>query len=139
MNIKVITLDKIRDKFAKEATAEYTKRLSKYCKLSYKECKSCTQVLKELDDKSFVVHISTQGNLISSEELAKKISDLALSGKSDISFLISQEELNEQIQEKINIALAVSKMDIDFSVLIVILHEQIYRAYRINSNEPYHK
>lgn len=139
MNIKVITLDKITDKFTKEAVAEYSKRLSKYCKLSYKECKSETQLINELSDKSYVIHINSEGTMLSSEKLAEKFSELGLSGKSDLTFMLSSSALPAEIMEKADLSLAISRMSIDFGVLIVILYEQIYRAYRINSNEPYHK
>lgn len=139
MNIKIITLDKVTDKFTKDAVAEYSKRLSKYCKLIFKEYKNETQLLKELTDKSFVIHINSEGKLVSSEELADKFSELALTGKSDIVFIITSSHLSEEILNKIDFNMAISRMDINFSVLLVILYEQIYRVYRINCNEPYHK
>lgn len=139
MNIKILTLHKITDKFTKEAVAEYSKRLSKYCKLSLRECKSEGQLLKEIDNKSFLIYISPEGTLVSSEDLAAKFCELALSGKSDVSFIVSSNKPSEDILKSINFTLAISRMNIDFEVLVVILYEQIYRAYRINSNEPYHK
>jgi 23S rRNA (pseudouridine1915-N3)-methyltransferase len=139
MNIKILTLHKITDKFTKEAVAEYSKRLSKYCKLSLRECKNEVQLLKEIDDRSFLIYISPEGTTVSSEDLAAKFSELALSGKSDVSFIVSSSKLSEDILKRVNFTLAISRMNIDFEVLLVILYEQIYRAYRINSNEPYHK
>ncbi len=139
MNIRIMTMDRITDKFTKEAIAEYSKRLSKYCKLTLKECKNEAQLLKELDDKSYVIHLSPKGVLLSSEELAGRFSELALKGRSDITFIVAVDTLPQEIMEKADFTLALSRMDIDFGVFLVILYEQIYRAYRINSNEPYHK
>jgi 23S rRNA (pseudouridine1915-N3)-methyltransferase len=139
MNVKIITLDKTSERFVKEAIAEYSKRLSKYCKLSLKECRNEDYLIKELRERSYAIYLSSQGNMLSSEELANKFSELALSGKSDVTFLISSSELSQKIVEKVDFNLAVSRMNIDFGVLLVILFEQIYRLYRINSNEPYHK
>jgi 23S rRNA (pseudouridine1915-N3)-methyltransferase len=139
MNIRILTLHKITDRFTKEAVAEYSKRLSKYCKLSHREYKSEVQLLKEIDNRSFLIYISPEGMSVSSEDLAAKFSELALSGKSDVSFIVSSSKLPEDILKRVNFTLAISRMNIDFEVLLVILYEQIYRAYRINSNEPYHK
>lgn len=139
MNIKILTVDKISDKFTKEAVKEYGKRLTKYCKLLLKECKNEIQVIKELNDRTYLIHINSAGQLISSEELADKFSELGLSGQSDVTFLISQGSLSKELQERINYEMAISKMDIGFDVLIVIIYEQIYRGYRILNNEPYHK
>ncbi|SHH89892.1 23S rRNA (pseudouridine1915-N3)-methyltransferase [Caloranaerobacter azorensis DSM 13643] len=139
MNIKIITTEKIREKFAKEAINEYSKRLSRYCKLKFVEVKDKKQLQKEITDKTYLVLVSIEGNLISSEELANKISNLALTGKSDITFLIIYGEVKNEIKERADYHLAISNMAMDISVLIIIMYEQIYRAYRIINNEPYHK
>jgi 23S rRNA (pseudouridine1915-N3)-methyltransferase len=139
MNIKVVTLDKISEKFTQEAVKEYDKRLSRYCKILLKECKSETQLLKEINERAYIIHIKYDGDNLSSENLSQKLSDLALEGKSDIVFLISSKEISETLISKVNYSLAISKMDIGFNVLIVILYEQIYRAFRIQKSEPYHK
>jgi 23S rRNA (pseudouridine1915-N3)-methyltransferase len=139
MNIRIIILDKIGNKFTKEAIAEYGKRLSKYCKLTLKECKNEVQLTKELEDKSYIIYVNSKGTLFSSEEMAEKFSELALKGRSDITFIVAANTLSQHLLDKVDFTLAISRMDIDFGVLLVILYEQIYRAYRINSNEPYHK
>lgn len=139
MNIKIITTEKIREKFAKEAINEYSKRLSRYCKLKFVEVKNEKQLQKEITDKSYLVLVSIEGNLISSEELADKISNLALTGKSDVTFLIVYGEVKNKIKERAGYNLAISNMDMDINVLIMVMYEQIYRAFKINANEPYHK
>lgn len=83
--------------------------------------------------------VSTEGNLISSEELADKISKLALTGKSDVTFLIVHGEVKNEIKERVDYRLAISNMDMDINVLIMVMYEQIYRAFKINANEPFHK
>lgn len=139
MNIKIITTEKIREKFAKEAINEYSKRLSRYCKLKFVEVKNTKQLQKEITDKSYLVLVSIEGNLISSEELADKISKLSLTGKSDVTFLISDLEISNEIMERVDYSLTISNMSMDIDILVMIVFEQIYRAYRIINNEPYHK
>ncbi|GAB6169551.1 hypothetical protein JCM1393_20110 [Clostridium carnis] len=64
MNIKILTTEKIQDKFNKEAIAEYSKRLTRYCKLDFKVLKNDEAILKNLNEKEYVIYISTKGNLI---------------------------------------------------------------------------
>lgn len=139
MNIKIITIGKIREKFAKEAIKEYSKRLSRYCKLKFIEVKNGNQLQKEITDKTYLVLINTKGNLISSEELAEKIANLALSGKSDVTFLVSDVEVSHVIKERADYHLSISTMEMNIKILVVIIYEQIYRAFRIINNQPYHK
>lgn len=139
MNIKIIITKKIKEKFTKEAIKEYDKRLSRYCKLKLVEVKNESQLYKEIADKTFLILVNAKGNLITSEGLAEKISDLGVRGKSDVTFLIVDEEVDYGIRKRVDYHLAISSMDMDINILIIILFEQIYRAYRIINNEPYHK
>lgn len=139
MKIKIVLTEKINEKFAKEAIKEYEKRLSRYCKIKMIEAKNESHVQKEISDKTYLVLVNKKENLISSEKLAEKIADLALTGKSNITFLISDEEVSSEIKERADFHLAISNMDMDINVLIIIIYEQIYRAFKINANEPYHK
>lgn len=139
MNIKIAVLDRITSKFSKEGTAEYSKRLSKYCKIAIKQYKNEEQLIRDLNSKTYIVAISTEGSIISSEELAEQFSQLALSGRSDVTFIMSEASLSPELKTKVNYNLAISKLDIEPNLLLVTLLEQIYRAYRINNNEPYHK
>jgi 23S rRNA (pseudouridine1915-N3)-methyltransferase len=97
------------------------------------------QLLKEISERTYLINVNSKGNVISSEDLAEKFSELALAGQSDVTFIIGENELSKEIIDKTSYCLAISKFDIDVSVLTVILFEQIYRAYRINKGEPYHK
>lgn len=139
MNIKIIVLGKINEKFAREGIHEYEKRLSRYCKIKLVELKSEVQLLKEISRKTYLIEISTSGQNISSEELASKISNLGIAGNSDITFIISNTSLSTQIKEKASFTMAISKMTMDLNVLTMILFEQVYRSFRLLNNEPYHK
>lgn len=138
MNIKILTKEKIQDKFNKEAIAEYSKRLTRYCKLDSKVLKNDEAILKNLTEKEYIIYISTKGNLISSEQLANKLNDFAINGKSNIIIIYSKIH-NELLFKKVDETIAISKMNFDAGLTAVMLHEQIYRAYRIINKEPYHK
>lgn len=133
MNIKVyLVADKI-EKFYLEAIKEYEKRLSRYCKIQLIQVKNKNQLLKISQSKSYKILVSPKGQQISSEELADKINSLAISGKSDIAFIIAAEKVpHEEV-------LSISPMEMDLGLKATILFEQIYRSYRIINNEPYHK
>lgn len=133
MNFKVyIICDKI-SKFYSDAIKEYKKRLSRYCKIELISVKNIEQLLKKMSDKSYKIVISASGQQISSEELAKKINNFGISGNSDLSVIIG----NENIDFDEN--LAIGPMDMDLGLKATIIFEQIYRGYRIINNEPYHK
>ncbi|WP_243159265.1 23S rRNA (pseudouridine(1915)-N(3))-methyltransferase RlmH [Clostridium sp. cel8] len=130
MRIKIINTDKIRDKYVKEALEEYTKRLSAYCKVEYVETKNPA---KEISFKSYVIKINKEGEELSSEQLAEKIEQLGVSGNSHITILLGADNIEADC------VLSISRMDIDINILLIIIYEQIYRAYRIINNAPYHK
>ena len=159
MKITVITVGKIKEKFTKDAIAEYAKRLSKYCKLEIIEVADektqenaseivCNQIrqkegeriLKYIRQDAFVVSLEIKGELLTSEELAEKIEKLGVQGTSHIIFVIGGSiGLSQEVMEKSNFALSFSKMTFPHQLMRVILLEQIYRSYRIISGEPYHK
>ncbi len=133
MNFKIYLLgDKIA-KFYKEAIKEYEKRLGRYCKIQLIEVKNQDALSKSLSPNSYKIWITTKGESISSEELAAKINKYAISGHSDMAIIIGGESV--QFDEQ----LAISTMDMESGLLVTILFEQIYRAYRILNNQPYHK
>ena len=132
MRIKIITSYKIKNKFSQEAIKEYGKRLTKYCKLNLKVTNN---VAKDIKSKSYVIKISRTGESIPSEQLAEKISSLGVRGNSDIIIIID----DGYNGGKVDFSLSLSNMDMDSDLMLIILYEQIYRAYRIINNEPYHK
>ena len=159
MKITVITVGKIKEKYLKDAIAEYSKRLSKYCKLEIVEvadektpdnasevvenairAKEAERILKYVKDDAFVITLEINGKLLSSEELADKIDKIGIQGTSHIIFIIGGSiGLGEEVLQKSNFALSFSKMTFPHQLMRVILLEQIYRSYRIISGEPYHK
>lgn len=159
MNITIISVGKTREKYLREAVGEYAKRLSKYCKLSFSEVSdqkapetlSCkeekqikeregTDILKRIKDAHTVIALDLGGEQLSSEELSQKIDRLALSGKSDLVFVIGGSlGLSEAVLARADFTLSFSRMTFPHQLMKVILLEQIYRAFRISKNEPYHK
>ena len=159
MKITVITVGKIKEKYLKDAIAEYSKRLSKYCKLEIVEvadektpdnasetvenqirAKEGERILKYVKDDAYVITLEIKGRQVTSEELADKIDTLGIQGTSHITFIIGGSiGLGEEVLERSNYALSFSKMTFPHQLMRVILLEQIYRSYRIIHGEPYHK
>lgn len=159
MKITVITVGKLKEKYLKDAIAEYSKRLSKYCKLDIIEvadektpehasevveeairAKEAERILKYVKDDAYVMTLEIDGKQLSSEEFAGKIEKLGVQGTSHIIFIIGGSiGLGNEVLKKSDYALSFSRMTFPHQLMRVILLEQIYRCYRINSNEPYHK
>ncbi len=159
MKITLITVGKIKEKYLRDAIAEYSKRLGKYCKLEIVEVadektqenvgkavealikeKEADRILRFIKEDSYVITLEIQGKLLTSEELAEKIDRLGIQGKSHITFVIGGSiGLGEKVLKRSDFALSFSRMTFPHQLMRVILLEQIYRSCRINSNEPYHK
>ena len=159
MKITLITVGKIKEKYLKDAIAEYSKRLSRYCKLEIIEVadentpdnasetvedgsrdKEGERILKYVKDDAYVVTLEIKGKLLTSEELAEKIDKLGIQGTSHIIFIIGGSiGLGKEVLKRSDYALSFSKMTFPHQLMRVILLEQIYRSYRIISHEPYHK
>ena len=159
MNIDIICIGKIKESFYREALNEYAKRLSKYCKLNITEladeqtpdnasendCKKILdtegdRILAKIPDQSYVIATAIEGKRLDSVDFSKKISDLAISGKSSIAFIIGGSlGLSENVKKRANMLLSFLFFTFPHQLMRVILLEQIYRAFRIIKNEPYHK
>ena len=159
MRITLITVGKIKEKYLKDAIAEYAKRLSKYCKLEMIEvadektpdnasevvehairAKEAERILKYVKDDAYVITLEIQGKQLTSEELAEKIEKLGIQGTSHIIFIIGGSiGLGEEVLKKSDFALSFSRMTFPHQLMRVILLEQVYRSYRIMNGEPYHK
>ena len=159
MKITVLTVGKIKEKFYTAAIDEYSKRLSRYCKLNIiqvadektiensteKEmdiikAKEGERILKNIPDDAFVITLEINGKMLDSEELADKINKLGIMGESHIVFVIGCSlGLHQYVSKRANFKLSFSKMTFPHQLMRVILLEQIYRSYRIINNEPYHK
>ena len=159
MKITILTVGKIKEKYLKDAIAEYAKRLSRYCKLEIvevadeKTIENASQVLEtQIRDKeaerlmkyirkdAYVITLEIKGKQLTSEELSEKINQLGIQGKSHIIFVIGGSiGLGDEILKRSDYALSFSKMTFPHQLMRVILLEQIYRSYRIINGEPYHK
>ncbi|WP_141334946.1 23S rRNA (pseudouridine(1915)-N(3))-methyltransferase RlmH [Paenibacillus sp. tmac-D7] len=133
MKIKVYAIGDRLEKFYLEAIKEYEKRLSRYCNIKLVHLKKEEHLQKKISPNSFVIIISTVGKTISSEELATTIDQWASSGLSDVSLVIGAN------QPTYNETMTLSQMEMDFGLTTSILFEQVYRAFRIINNHPYHK
>lgn len=159
MNIDIICVGKIKEKYLSDAINEYSKRLSRYCNLKIIEVADektvenasdvmidktkgieAERILKYIKKDSMLVTLEINGKMISSEELASNISVWGINGISDIQFVIGGSlGLHDSVIGISKYHLSFSKMTFPHQLMRVILLEQIYRAYRINNNEPYHK
>ncbi len=159
MKITLITVGKIKEKYLRDAIAEYSKRLSRYCKLEIIEIpdektpdqaseveensikdKEGERLLKHIRDDMYVITLEIGGKMLSSEELAEKIESLGIQGKSSIAFVIGGSiGLGKKVLDRSDCALSFSKMTFPHQLIRVILLEQVYRGYRIMNGEPYHK
>lgn len=159
MKIDLICVGKLKEKYLVQAINEYTKRLSRYCKLNIIELgdektpdnasekeelmikdKEGEKILAQVKDGAYVVALDLGGKMISSEELAGFMADRALRGDSHIVFIIGGSlGLSQAVRDRANYKLCFSKMTFPHQLFRVMLLEQVYRAYRINNGEPYHK
>ena len=159
MKITLITVGKIKEKYLKDAIAEYSKRLSRYCKLEIVEVadektpdnasdtvedairdKEGERILKYIKEDAYVITLEIAGKMLTSEEMAGKIEKLGVQGTSHIIFIIGGSiGLGKEILMRSDYALSFSKMTFPHQLMRVILLEQIYRSYRIMNHEPYHK
>ena len=159
MKITIITVGKIKEKYLKDAIDEYSKRLSKYCKLEIIEvadektpdnvsavvedsirAKEAERIVKYIKDDAYLITLEINGKQLTSEELADKVDKLGVQGVSHIIFVIGGSiGLGDAVLQKSDFALSFSKMTFPHQLMRVILLEQIYRSYRIINGEPYHK
>ena len=159
MKITVIAVGKIKEKYLKDAVTEYSKRLSRYCKLEIIEAadektpdhasvavedairaKEGERLLKHIRDDMYVITLEIEGKMLTSEEFADKIETLGVQGKSSIAFVIGGSiGLGKEVLKRSDFALSFSKMTFPHQLMRVVLLEQVYRGYRIMNGEPYHK
>lgn len=159
MNITLITVGKLKEKYLKMAIDEYSKRLSRYCKLNIIELqdektpdnasdkeeemikdKEGKLILSKIKDNTYVVAMDLKGSQYSSEEFASFISNCGITGNSNIAFIIGGSlGLSKEVLKRANAKICFSNMTFPHQLFRVMLLEQVYRAYRIINNEPYHK
>lgn len=159
MNIDILCVGKLKEKYLTDAVAEYSKRLSRYCSLNIFEVldeKTVEDQGASLDEKvkrlegerlkkhlkndAFIITLEISGKSMSSEDMASVMYDAGLKGFSRIQFVIGGSlGLSKEITERSDLHLSFSKLTFPHQLMRVILLEQIYRCFKINNNEPYHK
>ena len=149
MNITIVCIGKLKEKYWQDAAAEYIKRLSRFCRLSITELaeskidskeEESKDILAHLPKGAYVIALDVGGKSLSSEGFAKKISDLALEGRSDICFVIGGSNgFDDSVRDAADLRLSFSDFTFPHQLMRVILLEQIYRAFKITNNEKYHK
>lgn len=160
IRINIICIGKIKEKYFTDAIAEYSKRLTAFCKfaiteLNEEKIRSNTpnqsqiqevlnsegkRILQKIGIGDYVVAMCIEGKLMSSEELSKVIDNVSLSGKSTVDFIIGGSYgLSNEVKSRANLKLSMSKMTFPHQMARMILSEQVYRAFEISSNGKYHK
>lgn len=159
MNITILTIGKLKEKYWRDAIAEYSKRLGRYCSLKITELKESPlpanpspadeeavkraegeDILSRIKPSDYVITLEINGKGLSSTDLASKIDNLALDGKSDITFIIGGSlGLSKDVSKRSNFKLSFSAMTFPHQMMRVILLEQIYRSFKIIRHEAYHK
>lgn len=157
--ISILCVGKIKEKYLKDGIAEYSKRLSRYCKLDIievadektpdgassvveEQIKSIEgdKLMKHIREDDYVIALAIDGKMLDSVELSKKMESLAVSGVSHLVFVIGGSlGLSDVVLKRANYKLSFSKMTFPHQLMRMILLEQVYRGYRIMKNEPYHK
>ena len=159
MNVQLIVLGKLKEKYMKDFSSEYEKRLSAYCKLTVTELepvklsdnpsqseidnalnKETQMITAKIPKNSYVFSMCIEGKQMSSEELSQKLDDIALSGKSSVVFMIgSSFGLSDEIKRMSDFKFSMSKMTFPHKLARIMLTEQIYRGFSISNNGKYHK
>lgn len=157
LNIKIITVGKLKEKYLRDACEEYLKRLKRFGSVSVIELDeyrlSDNPSEKEIDKaleiegnnilketKGYLIAMCIEGEQLSSVKLAEKISQISVEGQSTISFIIgSSFGISENVKKEADFKLSMSKMTFPHQLARVMLLEQVYRAFQINNNGKYHK
>lgn len=159
MNISIVCIGKLKEKYWTDAVQEYSKRLSKYCTFTINELKEekatdnasaaeemavkeaeGKNMLKQIKKDAYVIALEIQGKELTSEALSEKIESLGIAGKSDLVFLVGGSiGLSEEVLARADFRLSFSKMTFPHQMMRVVLLEQIYRSFKIIKNETYHK
>lgn len=159
MNIDIISVGKLKEDYLKSGINEFLKRMNTYAKISITEIpdekapenmsdaelervKSTEgqKILAKLKESSYVIALAIEGKQLSSEAFAAQIDKLMTDGYGDITFIIGGSNgLSDEVLSRAQYLLSFSKMTFPHQLMRLILMEQIYRAFRIMNNHPYHK
>ena len=158
MKIRILAVGKLKEKYLLQGVAEYEKRLSPFASVELIETreermtespseaekedalkKEGANLLRFVQEKSFLIVLDVSGELLSSEALAEKIAALALQGKSDLTFLIGGAfGISAAVRKRADLRLSFSPMTFTHQMVRLLLYEQVYRAFKINRGEKYH-
>ena len=148
MKYTVVCVGKLKERFWKDACAEYTKRLGAYAKVDIREVadidaardKEGAAILAALPPRAHVILLAIEGKERSSEELSTHLDDLMLRGNSDIAFVIGGSDgVSDAVRARADEMLSFGRITLPHNLARVVLLEQIYRACKISRGEPYHK
>ena len=159
LNIQIIAAGKVKENFISAGLQEYLKRMRPYACVEVKEVsddkapeglsareaeqvksREGERILKLLKPGQIIIALDSRGTMISSEQLAEEISGWGLAGKSDLVFIIGGSlGLYSEVIARADLVLSFGKMTFPHQLMRLILMEQIYRAFKINRGEPYHK
>ncbi|MFS7423355.1 23S rRNA (pseudouridine(1915)-N(3))-methyltransferase RlmH [Carnobacterium maltaromaticum] len=159
MNIKIITVGKLKEKYLKMGIDEYTKRLGAYCKIELIEVpdekapeklseaemlqvkeKEGERILAKIPENAYVFALAIEGKQRTSEEFSKEIEQLGIQGKSNLVFVIGGSlGLSQAVMKCSNTPISFGKMTLPHQLMRLVLVEQVYRGFRIMKGEPYHK
>ncbi|MQR26075.1 23S rRNA (pseudouridine(1915)-N(3))-methyltransferase RlmH [Leuconostoc mesenteroides] len=159
MNIKLITVGKLKEKYLTEGIAEYTKRLSRFCKVQVVElidektpenaseaqnnqimAREGERIQAKIGSRDYVIVLAIEGKQFPSEEFSQKLEAIAVNGYSDITFIIGASlGLSKSIKQRANLKMSFGLLTLPHQLMRLVLIEQIYRAFMIQQGSPYHK
>lgn len=159
MNITILSVGKLKEKYLKDGISEYEKRLNRYCSIKLIEVaddkapenlsesdleqvkkREGARILKQAKEGTYMLALDLQGQMHSSEKFAEKLESLSLNGCSHVTFVIGGSlGLSENVLQAADEKVSFSPMTFPHQLMRLILLEQIYRGFRITRNEPYHK
>lgn len=159
MNIVILAVGKVKERFYRDAAAEYIKRLQRYCKPAIIEVadektpdkaseaeellikqKEAERILSKIKEDAYVISLEINGKKMDSVSFSRLIENAGISGKSQLVFVIGGSlGLHESVSRRADVKISFSDMTFPHQLMRIILCEQIYRGYRIMNGEPYHK
>lgn len=159
MNIELICVGKLKEKYLKQGIAEYVKRLGAYANVSMVEvadeatadqmsdveidqilAKEAEKIKARLDPQRKVIVLAIEGKVISSEELAQQLDQYATYGDSKVTFIIGGSlGLADELKKSADLSISFGRITLPHQLMRLVLVEQIYRAFRINKGHAYHK
>ena len=159
MNITIVSVGKLKEKYLKDGIAEYSKRLSRFANLEMIELADektpdrasdaenqkileleGTRILSKIGDRDFVIVLAIEGKTLSSEEFSKQLEQAPINGFSTLTFVIGGSlGLSPQVKKRANLSISFGRLTLPHQLMRLVLVEQIYRAFTIQQGSPYHK